>query len=93
MAGGQLDLLNISGENHFHKMRYGTLKYAFHRTHFEVKIYIYIDQICIEVFEKTIRRTEIIDHLFERKFYGALKIGYIKMFREGLVARSARTKL
>ena len=34
-------------------------------------IYIYIDQICVEVFEKTIRRTEIIDHLFERKFYGA----------------------
>ena len=51
-------------------MRYGTLKYAFHRTHFEIKMYIiYIDQICIEVFEKTIKRTEIIDHLFERKFY------------------------
>ena len=29
-----------------------------------------IDQICIEVFEKTIRRTEIID-LFERKLNGA----------------------
>ena len=28
-------------------------------------------KICVEVFEKTIRRTEIIDHLFERKFYGA----------------------
>ena len=33
--------------------------------------HIYIDQICVKVFEKTIRRTEIIDHLFERKFYGA----------------------
>ena len=54
-----------------------------HRTHFEIKIYmytyihahmymyIYVDQICVEVFEKTIRRTEIINHLFERELYGA----------------------
>ena len=35
-------------------------------------IYIYraIDQICVEVFEKTIRGTEMINHSFERKFYG-----------------------
>ena len=35
-------------------------------------IYMYtcIDQICVEVFEKTIRDTEMIDHSFERKFYG-----------------------
>ena len=30
-----------------------------------------IDQICVEVFEQTISRTEMIDHSFERKFYGA----------------------
>ena len=34
-------------------------------------IYIYIDQICVEVFGKTIRRTEMIDPSFESKFYGA----------------------
>ena len=34
-------------------------------------MYTSIDQICVEVFEKTIRRTEMIDHSFERKFYGA----------------------
>ena len=31
----------------------------------------YIDQICVEVFGKTIRRTEMIDHSFERKLNGA----------------------
>ena len=38
-----------------------------------IHVYMYtsIDQICVEVFEKTIRRTEMIDHSFERKFYGA----------------------
>ena len=40
----------------------------------------YIDQICVEVFEKTIRRTEIIDHLFERKFYGA----YNRLYKDVL---------
>ena len=34
-------------------------------------LYIYIDQICVEVFGKTIRRTEMIDHSFERKLNGA----------------------
>ena len=38
------------------------------------RVYVYmhtcIDQICVEVFEKTIRGTEMIDHSFERKFYG-----------------------
>ena len=29
-----------------------------------------IDNFCVEVFEKTISRTEMIDHSFERKFYG-----------------------
>ena len=33
-------------------------------------MYTCIDQICVEVFEKTIRGTEMIDHSFERKFYG-----------------------
>ena len=33
-------------------------------------MYTCIDQICVEVFEKTIRGTELIDHSFERKFYG-----------------------
>ena len=31
---------------------------------------IYIDQIGVEVFGKTVRRTEMIDHSFERKFDG-----------------------
>ena len=30
-----------------------------------------IDQICVDVFEKTMRRTEMINHSLERKFYGA----------------------
>ena len=35
-------------------------------------MYIYIiDQICVEVFGKTIRPTEMIDHSFERKLKGA----------------------
>ena len=33
--------------------------------------YIYIDKICVEVFGKTIRRTEMINPLFERKLNGA----------------------
>ena len=32
---------------------------------------IYIYNFCVEVFEKTISHTEMIDHSFERKFYGA----------------------
>ena len=32
---------------------------------------LYIDQICVEVFRKTIRRTEMIEHSFERKLNGA----------------------
>ena len=36
-----------------------------------VNLYIYIDQICVEVFGKTIRRTEMIDNSFERKLNGA----------------------
>ena len=32
---------------------------------------IEIYKICVEVFEKTISRTEMIDHSFERKFYEA----------------------
>ena len=39
-------------------------------------------RICVEVFEKTIRRTEIIDHLFERKFYGAWNRLYKNIVRE-----------
>ena len=31
--------------------------------------YTSIDQICFEVFKKTIRGTEMIDHSFEKKFY------------------------
>ena len=39
----------------------------------EIYIYIYIEiyKICVEVFEKTVSRTEMIDHSFERKFYEA----------------------
>ena len=50
------------------------LPYPYNRTFwFLVNIYMHtsIDQICVEVFEKTIRRTEMIDHSFERKSYGA----------------------
>ena len=38
---------------------------------YNVHIYIEIYKICVEVFEKTISRTEMIDHSFKRKFYGA----------------------
>ena len=34
-------------------------------------MYVCIDNYCVEVFEKTISRTEMIDHSFERIFYGA----------------------
>ena len=33
-------------------------------------MYIYIDNFCVEVFEKTKSRTYVIDHSFERKFKG-----------------------
>ena len=33
-------------------------------------MYVCIDNFCVEVFEKTISRTEMIDHSFERIFYG-----------------------
>ena len=46
------------------------LKFAFHGTYVKIKIYRAIDQICVEVFEKTIRGTEKINHSFERKFSG-----------------------
>ena len=36
-----------------------------------------IYKICVEVFEKTISRTEMIDHSFEKKFMRRV-IGYVK---------------
>ena len=36
-------------------------------THIDIEIY----KICVEVFGKTVSRTEMIDHSFERKFYVA----------------------
>ena len=54
---------------------------------------IYIDQICVEVFEKTIRRTEMINHPFERKFYGAWNRLYKKFARRPGRARYARKVL
>ena len=67
---------------HVHKLSYKTLKFAFLRTKIKtytlyiyIYVYIYIDwlidKFCVEVFEKTIRRTDMIDHSFERKLYGA----------------------
>ena len=35
-----------------------------------IYIHICIYNFCVEVFEKTISRTEMIDHSFERKFNG-----------------------
>ena len=32
---------------------------------------LYKYKFCVEVFEKTLSRTKMIDHSFERKFYGA----------------------
>ena len=43
------------------------LKFAFHGIKIYTDVYMYR---CVEVFEKTIRCTEMIDHSFERKFYG-----------------------
>ena len=37
MIGAQLDYPQILAEKHFHKVRYGTLKFAFVRT--QIKIY------------------------------------------------------
>ena len=34
-------------------------------------MYTSIDQICVEVFGKTVSRTEMINHSLGRKFYGA----------------------
>ena len=62
---------------------YGTSKFAFDRT--QIKIYasyIYIYNFCIEVFEKTINHTEMIDPSFERKFYGACYRLYKNVVRE-----------
>ena len=47
MIGGQLDHPQISGENHFPRLRYRTLKFAFDRTQIKndashIYIYIYI---------------------------------------------------
>ena len=65
MLISSLTTLEISGENRFHKRRYETLKFAFDRTQIKryashIYIYIYIlYNFCVEVFEKTISRTEI----------------------------------
>ena len=55
------------------------LKFAFHGIKINtdlsiytctcIHVYMYRSK-CVEVFEKTIRGTEIIDHSFKRKFYG-----------------------
>ena len=52
---------------------------------------ILIYKFCVEVFEKTLSRAKIIDHSFERKFYGRI-IRYSKMFCAVSVARNARIK-
>ena len=48
-------------------------------------------EFCVEVFKKILSRTKMIDHSFERKFYGAYYT-YLKMLCAGSVARNARTK-
>ena len=45
-------------------------KQKINETHY-IYIDIEIDHFCVEVFERTISRREMIDHSFERKFYGA----------------------
>ena len=52
---------------------------------------ILIYRFCVEVFEKTLSRAKIIDHSFERKFYGRI-IRYSKMFCAVSVACNERTK-
>ena len=54
-------------------------------------INIYIN-FCVEVFEKTISRTKMIDHSLER-YYNECVIGYIKILCAGTAAGSARLKL
>ena len=46
---------------------------------------------CVEVFEKTINRTEMIDPSFERKFYGACYRLY-KILCANSITREARSK-
>ena len=48
---------------------------------------------CVEVFEKTISRTEMIDHSFERKFFGAWNRLCLKLVRGFNRARRARKVL
>ena len=58
---------------------------------------MYIDieiyKICVEVFEKTISRTEMIDHSFERKFYEACHRLSKKLVRGFTCAQRARKVL
>ena len=54
-------------------------------------IYLYIYNFCVEVFEKTISPTEIIDHSFERCYNGVC-YRYVKMLCTGTAARGARLK-
>ena len=60
-------------------------------------IYIYIDietyKICVEVFEKTVSPTEMIDHSFERKFYKACHRLCLKSMRGSSRAQRARNVL
>ena len=42
----------------------------------------------VETFEKTLSRTKIIDHSFERKFYGV----YYMLCKKNAVSGSSRTK-
>ena len=39
MIGAQLDYPQISSQLHFHKPRYGPLKFAFHGTYVKIQMY------------------------------------------------------
>ena len=54
-------------------------------------IYTYIYNFCVEVFEKTISPTEIIDHSFER-YYNGVCYRLCKNVVRGYCARGVRLK-
>ena len=63
---------------------------VFYYLNFEIKIKIY--NFCVEVFEKTISRTKMIDHSLER-YYNGVCYRLYKIFCAGTAASSARLKL
>ena len=69
------------------------LPYPHNRTFwFLVNMYVCIYNFCVEVFEKTISHTKMIDHSLER-YYNGVCYRLYKILCAGTAARGARLKL